>query len=60
MDYNLLQAVWTIIVMVIFIGIFIWAWGRKKKKKFDEASRIPLDDDESINQTVTTEEKSNG
>ena len=60
MDYNLLQAVWTIIVMVVFIGIFIWAWGSGRKKKFDEASRIPLDDDESINQTVTTEEKSNG
>ena len=60
MDFGLIQAVWTIIVMVVFIGIFIWAWGSGRKKKFDEASRIPMDDDKPVNHELSPEEKTNG
>ena len=35
--------VWTLTLMAIFIGIFVWAWSSKRKADFDEASRLPLD-----------------
>lgn len=45
MDFGLAQGIWTIIVLVVFVGIVIWAWSGKRKKYFDEAARIPFDED---------------
>lgn len=47
MDIGTIQSIWTIIVMVIFVGIVVWAWNGKRKQTFDRASMIPLDDDDS-------------
>lgn len=33
-------------VLVLFIAIVIWAWSAKRKRAFDEAARIPLEDDD--------------
>jgi cytochrome c oxidase cbb3-type subunit 4 len=54
----LLQSIWTILVMVIFFGIVVWAYSRKRKSEFDEAARLPLDDDDSVEATVL-EKKAN-
>ena len=40
------HTVWTVIILVLFIGIVIWAWSGKRKRAFEEAARIPLDDDD--------------
>ncbi len=42
---TILQTIWTILVAVIFIGIVIWAWSGKRKEDFDEASRLPFDEE---------------
>lgn len=34
----------TVLVLVTFIVIVIWAWSGKRKKDFDEAARLPLDE----------------
>ena len=41
----LFHSIWTIVVMVIFIGIVIWAWSGKRQSRFEEAARLPLQDD---------------
>ena len=46
MDAAVLHGLWTGALLVIFIGIVVWAWSGKRKGGFDEAARIPLDDDE--------------
>ena len=46
MNFTLIQSLWTILVMVAFIGIVIWAFSSRRKKDFDEAARLALDDDE--------------
>ena len=51
MDFGLMQTIWTIIVIVIFVSIFIWAWSSRNKKSFDEASRIPMNDDKPLNES---------
>ena len=48
MDIALFHGVWTAVLLVIFIGIVIWAWSGKRKRDFDEAANIPLDDDETV------------
>ncbi len=50
----IIQSLWTIIVLVIFVGIVLWVYNRKRKTQFDEAARSPLDDDDSV--TATTKE----
>ena len=51
MSVGFVQAVWTVVAMAFFIGIVIWAYCGKRKKDFDEASRLPLDDDDEISTT---------
>ncbi len=41
---SIIATVSTIMVMITFIAIVIWAWSGKRKKDFDEAARLPLDE----------------
>ena len=45
MTFTLLQSLWSIVVLVTFIGIVLWAYSGKRKAAFDEAARLPFDDD---------------
>lgn len=47
MSISFVQTVWTVVAMVFFIAIVIWAWSGKRKKDFDEASRMPLEEDDT-------------
>lgn len=46
MDINLFRGLMTALLLVLFVGIWIWAWLPSRKKAFDEAARLPLEDDE--------------
>ena len=46
MDITVFHGLWTAALLVIFIGIVVWAWSGKRKRDFDEAAHIPLDDDD--------------
>ena len=48
MDSSLLQSVWTVVALVIFVGIVIWAWSSRRKKDFDKAARMALDDEKTL------------
>ena len=39
-------SIMTVIVTIAFTGIAAWAWSGKNKARFEEAARIPLDEDE--------------
>ncbi|MCC4831861.1 cbb3-type cytochrome c oxidase subunit 3 [Shewanella sp. 1_MG-2023] len=51
MDYGTLQGILTIIVMVVFAGIFYWAYSSKSKAGFDEAANLIFSDEEIKSQT---------
>ena len=38
------HSLWTVVMLVLFIGIIVWAWSSRRKKAFDEAAQIPLED----------------
>lgn len=46
--YAIFQSVWTILVMVIFLGIVAWAYSSKRKESFDATAQSPIDDDDSV------------
>ena len=45
MDINLLRSIVTVVAFVVFIGIVFWAWSRRNKERFDEAARLPFEQD---------------
>jgi len=45
MDIGTVRGILTAILLVLFIGIVIWSYSRRRRDDFDEAARLPLDDD---------------
>ena len=61
MDLTIVHAYWTLLMLVIFVGIWVWAWSSKRKTAFDEAARLPLEEDAAIAPTnAKAEEKKHG
>ena len=46
MDINDLRSWHTVVLFVVFIGIVVWAWSGKRRKDFDEAANLPLNEPE--------------
>jgi cytochrome c oxidase cbb3-type subunit 4 len=57
MDIGTFRGVLTIILMLLFVGLVFWAYSRRRKKDFDAAARLPLDDDNSPNNVRRPPEK---
>jgi cytochrome c oxidase cbb3-type subunit 4 len=55
MDNALIQSVWTVVVLVLFVGIVIWAWSSKRKQDFDEAANLPFHEDETRTDNTSKE-----
>ena len=45
MDVTTLRIVATLACMVIFAGILYWAFARRNRERFEEAARIPFEQD---------------
>lgn len=45
MDINTLRGIATILAMLAFIGVTVWAYSSYKKKDFDEAAQLPFADE---------------
>ncbi|MBZ0106472.1 MAG: cbb3-type cytochrome c oxidase subunit 3 [Sulfuricella denitrificans] len=61
MDINDLRSIVTVVSFVTFLGIVVWAFSGRRKSAFDEAARLPLDDDEfeqvNVNSAVKAAER---
>jgi len=47
MSFTMIQALWSIVILITFLGIVVWAYSGKRKARFDEAARVPFDDEPS-------------
>ena len=45
MDINDWRAAFTVINFAVFLGIVAWAWSGRRKRRFEEAARLALDDE---------------
>jgi cytochrome c oxidase cbb3-type subunit 4 len=41
---SIIATVSTVMVMITFVIIVIWAWSGKRKEDFDDAANLPFDD----------------
>ena len=46
MDVNDLRTLLLVTAFVAFVGIVVWAYSKRRTRDFDEAARLPLDDDD--------------
>ena len=60
MDIVVFHSIWTVAMLVLFLGIWAWAWSSKRKAGFDAAARQPLEDDEAVTLTTRSGESNNG
>lgn len=40
MDIGTIHSIWTIVLFICFIGVVWWAYGKKRKARFDEAANL--------------------
>ena len=45
MSINTLRSVATVACFLVFLGICAWAWSRRNAADFDEAARLPFEQD---------------
>lgn len=44
----MISGIVTAILLIVFIGTWIWAWHPSRKASFNEAARLPLQEDEEV------------
>ena len=45
MDINDLRSIVTVVSLLTFVGIVVWAWSKRNQANFDEAARLPFNED---------------
>ncbi|MDO8905928.1 MAG: cbb3-type cytochrome c oxidase subunit 3 [Hydrogenophaga sp.] len=45
MEINDLRSIVTVVSLITFVGIVVWAWSKRNKADFDEAARLPFNED---------------
>ena len=45
MDVNTLRSITTVVSFVVFLGIVCWAWSRRRGADFEQAARLPFEQD---------------
>ena len=60
MDFTLIDSILTVVVMVVFVGIVLWAWSGKRAQAFNEAANLPFTEDQPVSTPKNSKEKSHG
>ncbi|WP_454828649.1 cbb3-type cytochrome oxidase subunit 3 [Pseudoxanthomonas wuyuanensis] len=45
----MISGIVTAVLLALFIGGWIWAWSPRRKREFEDAARLPLNDGEESN-----------
>lgn len=46
------RSIITVISMLTFIGIVLWAYSSRRKNDFDEAAMLPFNEEDDLNKTT--------
>ena len=52
MDIGLFRGLLTVTLMVLFIGLWVRSWTRGRRGDYDEAERLPLEEDQELPPTT--------
>ena len=51
-----MRGLFTLVVMLAFIGLVFWAWSSRRKADFDEMAQLPFRDEPSQNKGANSDE----
>lgn len=60
MDYATFSGLYTLFLIFIFIGIFIWVFNKKRTKSFNKAANIIFEDDAKTKTSAKSDDKDQG
>ncbi len=46
MEAGTWRGIFTVVMLLLFIGVWAWAWSGRRRKTFDAAARQPLETDD--------------
>ena len=46
MDAGTWRGIFTALMLLLFVAVCVWAFSSRRKADFEEASRLPLDEDD--------------
>lgn len=49
------HSIWTLVLFISFIGIFLWAYSSRRKTDFEQAANLVFDQDEKQKTSGDTE-----
>ena len=55
MDAGTWRGIFTAVMLLLFVGIALWAYSRRRRADFEEAARLPLEDDLPASRTGAPE-----
>ena len=44
-DYAFYGSLMTVVMLIVFIGIVAWAYSGRRRAAFEDAARVPLEED---------------
>ena len=44
LDMGVFRGLFTVVMIVLFVGLVLWAYSSKRKKTFDAAAQLPLEE----------------
>jgi cytochrome c oxidase cbb3-type subunit 4 len=50
MNSGTLSGIVTAILIVLFVGVWVWAYSSRRRTQFEEAARLPLEEDREVRQ----------
>jgi cytochrome c oxidase cbb3-type subunit IV len=45
-EISIVRGILTLVLMLAFITLVVWLYGKRNKSAFDQAARLPLEEDE--------------
>ncbi|CAM4248219.1 cbb3-type cytochrome oxidase subunit 3 [Pseudoalteromonas ostreae] len=57
MDYGTYRGILTLVILVLFIVIVVWAYSRRSKTRFKDAANAIFEDEKTHKDTISNEEK---
>ena len=52
---NTFRGLFTVVLLVAFVGIVLWAYGKRRKQRFDDAANLPFADEEIAKRSAADE-----
>ncbi len=53
----MISGIVTLIALLSFLGVAVWAYSQRNRERFDEASRLPLSDDGDTHADIGKQDK---